>query len=73
MDPAVSMSYLGDPPRHAAGAEVQLAREAAVAVVARVGEGGAQLNTAQIIRVISLFYSVCKALLKIFAIQTSCQ
>ena len=46
------MSYLGDPPRHAAGAEVQLAREAAVAVVARVGEGGAQLNTVQIIRVI---------------------
>ena len=52
LDPAVSMSYLGDPPRHAAGAEVQLAREAAVAVVARVGEGGAQLNTVQIIRVI---------------------
>ena len=48
------MSYLGDPPRHAAGAEVQLAREAAVAVVARVGESGAQLNKAQIIRVIRL-------------------
>ena len=42
------MSYLGDPPRHAAGAEVQLAREAAVAVVARVGEGGAQLRPEQI-------------------------
>ena len=44
----LSLSYLGDRPRHAAGAEVQLAREAAVAVVARVGEGGAQLNTVQI-------------------------
>ena len=42
LDP-VSMSYLGDHPRHAAGAEVQLAGEAAVAVVAGVGEGGAQL------------------------------
>ena len=37
------MSYLGDHPGHAAGAEVQLAGEAAVAVVAGVGEGGAQL------------------------------
>ena len=42
LDPG-SMSYLGDHPRHAAGAEVQLAGEAAVAVVAGVGEGGAQL------------------------------